>query len=209
MHDQSKPRSLVAAMRADEAEKRTASSALHRMPSVRSEVQPGSPATQALAHLPEIVDVAAWFEQHTALLHQFLHQAIKRVAAAPASKQTQRVIQALGQTHADLQAHTAKIADPGVPRVLARDGVHTIPYGRLAEARAKVQVLTEELAELEARESWQPQFDAAWPQQEALAIQFCQEIAGRLGEPGSQPDPMRLLEMAQALYAAEREGTGP
>ena len=166
-------------------------------------------AVAVLANLPGIVDVAAWYAQHTALLHQFLHHAVKRVAAASADSHTHRVIQSLGQTHADLQAHTAEIAGPGVPRVLARDGQHSIPFGRLAEARAKVQVVTEKLAEFEVRESWQPQFDAAWPQQEALANQFCKEIAGRLGESTSPLDPVRLLEMAQALYAAEREGTGP
>lgn len=45
--------------------------------------------------------------------------------------------------------------------------------------------------------------------QEELAIQFCQEIAGRRGEPGSLPDPVRLLEMAQALYEAERQDLCP
>lgn len=192
MHDQPKPRSLVATMLADEAaEKRVWL------------------AANVLADAPELVDVAAWYTQHTALLHQFLHHAIKRVAAAPVSKQTQRVIQALGRTHADLQAHTAKIVGPAVPRVLARDGVHTIEYDRLAEARAKVQVLTEELESLRAEKVWQPQFDVMSPKQENLALQFCLEIAGRRGEPGALPDPVRLLEMAQALYEAEREECAP
>lgn len=192
MHDQPKPRSLVAAMLADEAAKQRA-----------------RPAANVLADAPAMVDVSAWFEQHTALLHQLLHHAIKRVAAAPVSKQTQRVIQALGRTHADLLAHTAKIAGPAVPRLLARDGVHTIEYGRLAEARAKVQVLTEELESLRAEKTWQPEFDAMSRQQEALALQFCLEIAGQRGEPGALPDPVRLLEMAQALYEAEREECAP
>lgn len=48
-----------------------------------------------------------------------------------------------------------------------------------------------------------PQFDAMEPAQEALAIQFCMEIAGQKGERGSPPDPVRLLEMALALYEAE------
>lgn len=52
---------------------------------------------------------------------------------------------------------------------------------------------------------WQPTFDFMSPSQEALAIQFCQEISGRRGEAGSPPDPVRLLEMAQALYQAERQ----
>lgn len=191
MPDQPKARSLVTAMLADEAAK------LAR------------PAANVLADATETVDVAAWYAHHTALLHQFLHHAIKRVAAAPVSKQTQRVIQALGRTHADLQAHTAKIAGPAVPRVLARDGFHTIEYDRLAEARAKVQVLTEELESLRAEKSWKPQFDVMSPKQETLVMQFCMEIAGRRGEPGSLPDPVRLLEMAQALYEAEREECAP
>ncbi len=190
--NQPKPQSLVAAMLADGAAK----------PRTRR-------AASMLADAPEIVDVAAWFEQHTALLHQFLHHAIKRVAAAPASKQTQRVIQSLGRTHADLQAHTARIAGPAVPRVLARDRVHTIEYARLAEARAKVQVLTEELEILRAEKSWQPQFDVMSPKQESLALQFCLEIAGRRGEPVAPPDPVRNLEMAQALYESEREECAP
>ncbi len=190
--NQPKPRSLVAAMLADEAAKRQARS-----------------AAEALANVPEIVDVAAWYTQHTALLHQFLHHAIKRVATAPVSKQTQRVIQSLGRTHADLQAHTAKIAGPAVPRVLARDGVHTIPYDRLAEARAKVQVLTEELAYLRALEEWHPRFDAMSAKQETLAAQFCREIAAQAEGGQIGPDPTRLLEMARQLYEAEREELAP
>jgi len=48
-----------------------------------------------------------------------------------------------------------------------------------------------------------PQFDATFPAQEELAIQFCEEIAGRRGEAGTLPDPVRLLEMAEQLYWAE------
>lgn len=48
-----------------------------------------------------------------------------------------------------------------------------------------------------------PQFDAMVPEQERLAIEFCNEIAGPLGKPASPPDPVRLLKMAQALYQAE------
>jgi len=48
-----------------------------------------------------------------------------------------------------------------------------------------------------------PQFDAMVPAQEELAIKFCMEIAGPRGQPGYPPDPVRLLEMAQALYEAE------
>ena len=49
-------------------------------------------------------------------------------------------------------------------------------------------------------------FDAMVPEQERLAIEFCAEIAGSLGKKGSPPDPVRLLEMAEALYLAEIRG---
>jgi hypothetical protein len=102
------------------------------------------------------------------------------------------------------------IASGAVPVVLSRDGKYPIPFERLAEARAKVQVLTEELAQARDElaavkvEGWRPEFDAMSPRQEELVVQFCQEIAGRRGEAGSPPDPVRLLDMAQALYEAER-----
>lgn len=56
---------------------------------------------------------------------------------------------------------------------------------------------------------WQPQFDACSVTQERLVREFCFEIAGPRGEPGSPPDPVRLLEMAQALYEAEWREIGP
>lgn len=46
-------------------------------------------------------------------------------------------------------------------------------------------------------------FDAMSPAQEALAVQFCEEIAGPRGQQSRHPDPVRLLEMAEALYLAE------
>ena len=49
----------------------------------------------------------------------------------------------------------------------------------------------------------EPQFDAISAEQERLAVQFCAEIAGRRGGKPSLPDPVRLLEMAEALYRAE------
>ncbi len=52
---------------------------------------------------------------------------------------------------------------------------------------------------------WKPGFDCMVPGQEELAIQFCAEIAGPRGQPGRNPDPVRLLEMAEALYKAEAD----
>ena len=62
-----------------------------------------------------------------------------------------------------------------------------------------------EILTLRRMPDWEPQFDCMTPKQEELALQFCQEIAGPRGKRGSPPDPVRLLEMAEALYKAERE----
>ena len=51
--------------------------------------------------------------------------------------------------------------------------------------------------------NFKPDFDALSPEQEQLALLFCEEIAGKRGERGRLPDPARLLEMAEALYLAE------
>lgn len=170
-------------------------------------------AAVALAEVPEVIDVSAWYEQHVALLHQFLHHALKAVASTP-SRRNARLIQRLGQAHADLKQHAGRVAGEAIPAVLSRDGQHPIPFERLAEAQAKVQVLTAELTQAREEavavkaEEWRPAFGVMSPRQEELAIQFCQEIAGLRGEPGRLPDPVRLLEMAQALYEAERESLG-
>ncbi len=171
-------------------------------------------AAAVLSSAPEIIDMSAWYEQHVALLHQFLYRTLWAIAKSPARRNT-KLVKSLEQAHSDLKSHTRKIAGNAVPTVLTRDGNHTIAYEQLAEARAKVQVLTAELAqareELAAAkvEGWLPAFDVMSTRQEELAIQFCQEIAGRRGEPGSPPDPVRLLEMAQALYVAERQDLCP
>ncbi len=57
----------------------------------------------------------------------------------------------------------------------------------------------------EPKLAWQPDFSCNSHRQEQLAIQFCLEIAGPRGQKGLPPDPVRLLEMAQALYLAELE----
>ena len=156
------------------------------------------------------LDMTAWYEQHIALLHQFLHRTLNAIAKTPAKRNT-KLVQLLGVAHTDLQKHTSLVAVNAIPTVLSRDGQYQIPYEKLAEARAKVQVLSTELEETRTElaalkvEGWRPAFDAMSPRQEELAQQLCMEIAGRRGEPGSPPDPVRLLEMAQALYEAERD----
>ena len=186
-----KPGSLVALMLEQEAAKRQS-------------------AATVLAAAPEVVDLSAWYEQHIALLHQFLHRTLWAIAKTPA-RRNRRLVQTLEQAHADLKLHTLKIAGDALPTVLSRDRQYAIPYEKLAEARAKVQALTVELAQAREEaatlkvEGWRPEFDAMSPRQEELAIQFCREIAGRRDEAGRLPDPVRLLEMAQALYMAERD----
>lgn len=49
----------------------------------------------------------------------------------------------------------------------------------------------------------EPLFHAMSPEQERLAMKFCAEIAGPKGGRGMPPDPVRLLEMAEALYKAD------
>lgn len=48
--------------------------------------------------------------------------------------------------------------------------------------------------------AWEPEFDACSGNQEELAIEFSIEICS-----GSRPDPVAILEMAEALYRAERD----
>lgn len=71
------------------------------------------------------------------------------------------------------------------------------------------QQFARKVLELRAPPTWEPQFDVMSPTQEALVQQYCAEIAGPKGEPGRPPDPVRLLEMAQELYLAERRECGP
>ena len=156
--------------------------------------QPPKSAADVLAQIPEVVDMSAWYEQHIALLHQFLHRALKVVANTP-SKRNAKLVKLIGTTHAELTLHTRKIAGDAIPVVLSRDGKYPIPFERLAEARAKVQVLTAELAQARDEvatlkvEGWRPAFDVMSPRQEELVMQFCQEIAGPRGEPGRPGAP--------------------
>lgn len=73
---------------------------------------------------------------------------------------------------------------------------------RLTQARRALRKVNEIRKKSES--AWHPQFDLMSAKQEELVMQFCAEIAGPRGEKGSPPDPVRLLEMAEALYEAER-----
>ncbi|NTF18132.1 hypothetical protein G6L37_06915 [Agrobacterium rubi] len=53
---------------------------------------------------------------------------------------------------------------------------------------------------------YEAQFDVMVPEQEELVISFCNEI-GAARDRGLSIDPVRLLEMAHALYQAEMDGS--
>lgn len=109
---------------------------------------------------------------------------------------------------ADKLGHPELTSDQQRTLVLDHDRSRTIP----AYVRAAVKALDRyarppgAAAQPIEPPMWEPQFDAMTPRQEELAFQFCQEIAGRRGEAGPAPDPVRLLEMAHELYEAERSG---
>ena len=107
-----------------------------------------SSAIAALATPPTRIDGGAWFDEHERLSYALLY-AVARGNIGP--------IAALGQhdrevtaAHTALLAHARLISGVPEPILLARDGVHTIDYRKLSDARAKIQVLEEELAKLRA-----------------------------------------------------------
>lgn len=75
-----------------------------------------------------------------------------------------------------------------------------------AKPKQLVDALVKEISENLSYKTIIPQFDVMAPGQEELVIQFCTEIAGSRGQPCRPPDPVRLLEMAAALYAVEVDG---
>lgn len=108
----------------------------------------GSDARIALSVLPRVVDLVVWYEQQEALSYSLLHLAVKAAGQPIGNIKT---AQDVDRAHAALLEHSRQIAGNHLPLLLAKDGVHTIPYERLAEARAKVQVLLAENAELRAK----------------------------------------------------------
>ncbi|MGC3984790.1 MAG: hypothetical protein QM777_08730 [Pseudorhodoferax sp.] len=141
---------------------------------------------------------------------------LERVVRASAAAQSEscrstpevQVVQEQHRTAGDACAGTAGAArpwwiKPGETIEQAAEG-----WAQWCESRS-LTGLPDLLRALAKRSAWHPQFDVMSPKQEALVLQFCAEIAGPLGQPGSPPDPVRLLGMAQALYEAEREECGP
>ena len=101
------------------------------------------PADFRLGQIPTVVDTAAWYEEHAQLCYD-LQVAAVRAASEPGAEA------AVGEAHAALLAHAAIINGGSGPVLLAKDGVHPIPFERLAAARAKIKVLEAENARLRA-----------------------------------------------------------
>ncbi len=104
---------------------------------------PMSTAEAKLGTVPTVVDTTAWYEDHTQLCYD-LQVAAVRAASEPGAEA------AVGEAHAALLAHAAIINGGSGPVLLAKDGVHPIPFERLAAARAKIKVLEAENARLRA-----------------------------------------------------------
>lgn len=111
-------------------------------PATKLREAPG-PAEVRMGKIPEVVNTAAWYEEHAQLCYD-LQVAAVRAASEPDAEAE------VGQAHTALLAHAAIINGGSGPVLLAKDGVHPIPFERLAAARAKIKVLEAENARLRA-----------------------------------------------------------
>ena len=101
-------------------------------------------AAERLADTRQIIeiDTTEWLEHHTALCHHFQHKTLK-AAQAPANDKA--AMAEANRAFEMLQQHARVINGGDDPVVLAKDGLHRIPYSTVAELRAKVRVLEREL----------------------------------------------------------------
>ena len=99
-------------------------------------------ALLSVAPLPVAIDAQDWYIQHASLVHDLIYATVTATRAP------------VGTTGANVEAHKAQqalirhaalITQGHPPVVVTRDGKHTIAYEELADARAKVKVLTAEL----------------------------------------------------------------
>lgn len=100
-------------------------------------------AETQMAVVPIVVDTTSWYEEHAQLSFDL------QVAAVLAAR-GQIAEAEVGKAHEALLAHAAIINGGSAPVLLAKDGEHTIPFQRLAAARAKNKVLEAENARLRA-----------------------------------------------------------
>lgn len=101
------------------------------------------PAAVRLGKIPDVVNTASWYEEHAQLCYDL------QVAAVRAARDPNAEAE-VGNAHAVLLAHAAIINGGYGPVLLAKDGVHPIPFERLAAARAKIKALESENARLRA-----------------------------------------------------------
>lgn len=104
------------------------------------------PAAERMADTRQIieVDTTKWLQHHAALSHHLLYRVTKAVQA-PADQAAEAEV---NRAFALLQDHARVINGGTDPVVLAKDGLHTIPFAELATTRAKVQVLERERSSL-------------------------------------------------------------
>ncbi|CAN7705859.1 hypothetical protein LJR066_005739 [Acidovorax sp. LjRoot66] len=121
---------------------------------------------------PPLQGKAEWYGQHEKLVHRLLHMAV-RAAVLPPGPEDKPVDELL----AKVLQHAREIVEYELPTLLAKDGRNTIPFERLASARAKIVVLRQELkltkAELAAARAPAPAPTAAtasWIERHELLI---------------------------------------
>ena len=101
------------------------------------------PAEVRLGKIPDVVDTAAWYEEHAQLCYDLQVAAVRAASDREAEAD-------VAKAHAALLAHAAIINGGSGPVLLSRNGEYRIPFERLAAARAKVKVLEAENARLRA-----------------------------------------------------------
>lgn len=108
----------------------------------------------ALATPAGPVDGAAWYDEHERLSYDLV-TTMARANVGPITalgKHNRQVTSA----QAALLAHARLISGAQEPILMARDGIHTIDYRKLADARAQIQVLEEELLKLRTQGDRKP-----------------------------------------------------
>jgi hypothetical protein len=108
----------------------------------------------ALATPAGPIDGAAWYTEHERLSYDLI-STMARANVGPITalgKHNRQVTSA----QAALLAHARLISGAQEPILMAKDGVHTIPFQKLADARAQIQVLEAELAKLRTQGDRKP-----------------------------------------------------
>ena len=106
-------------------------------------------AAERMANTRQVIeiDTTESLEHHVALSHHFQYATLK-AARAPAGDKA--AMAEANRAFDLLQEHARVINGGDEPVVLAKDGLHRIPYSTVAELRAKVRVLEHEMQLLES-----------------------------------------------------------